>query len=116
TDGRGRYELPVEDNMTVFVTQPRGYQVPVDEDNVAQFSYNHLPEGSPELEFGGIDPTGAVPAALNFPLSKSGLTQHPEQHCLIGGDVQTYTQEQVEFARAGVFTDLAGRTDYTGCG
>lgn len=116
TDGQGRYELPVEDNMTVFVTQPRGYQVPVDEDNVAQFSYNHLPEGSPELEFGGIDPTGAVPAALNFPLSKSGLTQHPEQHCLIGGDVQTYTEEQVEFARAGVFTDLAGRTDYTGCG
>lgn len=26
--------------MTVFVIQPRGYQVPVDEDNVAQFSYN----------------------------------------------------------------------------
>jgi len=116
TDGQGRYELPVEDNMTVFVTQPRGYQVPVDEDNVAQFSYNHLPEGSPELKFGGIDPTGAVPAALNFPLAKSGLTQDPEQHCLIGGDIQTYTEEQVEFARAGVFADLAERTDYTGCG
>jgi hypothetical protein len=44
--------------MTVFVTQPRGYQVPVDQDNVAQFSYHHLPEGSPELKFGGIDSTG----------------------------------------------------------
>jgi hypothetical protein len=116
TDGQGRYELPVEDNMTVFVTQPRGYQVPVDEDNVAQFSYNHLPQGSPELRFGGIDPTGAVPAALNFPLAQSGLTQDPGQSCVIGGDVQTYTEQEVEFARAGVFSDLAARTDYAGCG
>ncbi|NUL44567.1 phosphoesterase [Cellulosimicrobium funkei] len=116
TDSQGRYELPVEDNMTVFVTQPRGYQVPVDEDNVAQFSYNHLPEGSPELKYGGIDPTGSVPAALNFPLSKSKLTQSPEQHCVIGGDVQTYTEEEAEFARDGAFTDLAERTDYAGCG
>lgn len=116
TDSKGRYELPVEDNMTVFVTQPRGYQVPVDEDNVAQFSYNHLPEGSPELKYGGIDPTGSVPAALNFPLSKSKLTKSPEQHCVIGGDVQTYTEEEVEFARDGAFADLAERTDYAGCG
>lgn len=116
TDSKGRYELPVEENMTVFVTQPRGYQVPVDEDNVAQFSYNHLPEGSPELKYGGIDPTGSVPAALNFPLSKSKLTKSPEQHCVIGGDVQTYTEEEVEFARDGAFADLAERTDYAGCG
>jgi 3',5'-cyclic AMP phosphodiesterase CpdA len=116
TDRQGRYELPVEDNMTVFVTQPRGYQVPVDEDNVAQFSYNHLPEGSPDLKYGGIDPTGAVPAALNFPLAQSKETKSPEQHCLIGGDIQTYTEEEVEFARAGVFADLAARSDYAGCG
>src|SRR5699024_2583515 len=40
TDGEGRYELPVRDNMTVSITQPAGWQVPVDEDKVAQFSYN----------------------------------------------------------------------------
>ena len=56
TDGQGRYDLPAFDNMTVFVTQPRGYQVPVDEDNIAQFFYHHLPEGSPELKYGGIAP------------------------------------------------------------
>ena len=68
TDARGRYELPVYDNMTVFITQPSGYQVPVDEHNVAQFHYNHLPEGSPDLRYGGIAPTGPVPAAVNFPV------------------------------------------------
>lgn len=116
TDSQGRYELPAFDNMTVFVTQPRGYQVPVDADNVAQFFYHHLPEGSPELKYGGIAPTGALPDAVNFPLAKSNLTQSPEQHCVIGGDVQTYDQDEVEYARTGGFADLAARTDYAGCG
>ncbi|MCK6211363.1 calcineurin-like phosphoesterase family protein [Georgenia sp. EYE_87] len=116
TDAQGRYELPAYDNMTVSVTQPRGYQVPVDEDNVAQFFYHHLPQGSPELRFGGIAPTGPLPDEVNFPLAKSSETSSPEQHCLIGADVQTYNQKEVEYARNGVFTDLAERTDYAGCG
>lgn len=116
TDRRGRYELPAFDNMTVSVTQPRGYQVPVDDDNVAQFFYHHLPEGSPELRYGGLEPTGPLPEAVNFPLAKSKATRTADQHCLIGGDIQTYNQDEVEYARNGAFTDLAARTDYTGCG
>ena len=116
TDSKGRYELPVEDNMTVFVTQPRGYQVPVDDDNVAQFHYHHLPAGSPELRYGGLEPTGPVPDELNFPLTASTETRTPEQHCAIGADVQTYNAKEAEYARAGVFADLAERDDYAGCG
>ncbi len=116
TDSRGRYELPAFENMTVFVTQPRGYQVPVDDDNVAQFFYHHLPAGSPDLRYGGIDPTGPLPDKVNFPMTKSKLTQSPEQHCLIGGDVQTYNKDQVEYARTGAFADLSERDDYAGCG
>jgi calcineurin-like phosphoesterase family protein len=116
TDRRGRYELPAFDNMTVSVTQPRGYQVPVDEDNVAQFFYHHLPEGSPELRYGGLEPTGPLPDEVNFPLAASKLTGSAKQHCLIGGDIQTYDQDEVEYARNGAFADLAARTDYTGCG
>ncbi|WP_320537037.1 calcineurin-like phosphoesterase family protein [Pseudarthrobacter sp. IC2-21] len=116
TDGQGRYELPAFENMTAFVTQPRGYQVPVDANNVAQFFYHHLPAGSPELKYGGIAPSGALPDKVNFPLAQSELTQSPEQHCVVGADVQTYNQKEVEFARDGVFTDLAARSDYAGCG
>lgn len=116
TDSQGRYELPAFENMTVFATQPRGYQVPVDENNVAQFFYHHLPEGSPSLRHGGISPTGALPDKVNFPMAKSSLTQSPEQHCLIGGDIQTYNQDEVEYARTGAFADLAARDDYAGCG
>lgn len=116
TDPSGRYELPVYDNMTVFITQPAGYQVPVDESNVAQFHYNHLPEGSPELRFGGIAPTGPLPEAVNFPVVKSRLTQSQEQACVIAGDLQTYNKRQVGYARKGAVTDLSKRDDYQGCG
>lgn len=116
TDRQGRYELPMRDGDTAFITQPAGYQVPVDEANVAQFFYNHAPAGSPELKYGGMAPTGALPDAVNFPLARTTDTLTRDQSCVIGGDVQTYTQEEVEYARAGAFADLAQRTDYTGCG
>ena len=116
TDSQGRYALPAFENMTAFVTQPRDFQVPVDENNVAQFSYIHLPDGSPKLKYGGIAPTGELPEAVNFPLARSEATQSPEQSCAIGADVQTYNQQEVEYARKGAFADLAARTDYTGCG
>ena len=116
TDRHGRYRLPAFDNMTVFVTQPSGYQVPVDEHNIAQFHYNHLPEGSPELRYGGIEPTGPLPEAVNFPLVKSRLTQSREQNCVIAGDLQTYNRTEVGYARAGAIADLARRTDHAGCG
>ncbi|MDG4797607.1 calcineurin-like phosphoesterase family protein [Micromonospora sp. WMMD1082] len=116
TDRHGRYRLPVYDNMTVFVTQPSGYQVPVDEFNVAQFHYHHLPQGSPALRYGGIAPTGPVPSAVNFPLVESDLTRSREQHCVIAGDLQTYNQTEVKYARRGAIGDLAKRHDYQGCG
>lgn len=116
TDAEGRYELPAYENMTVFVTQPAGYQVPVDDNNVAQFHYHHLPEGSPDLDHGGIEPTGPLPDQVNFPLAQDEGAASSLQECVIGGDIQTYTEEEVEFARDGAFTDLANRSGYESCG
>ena len=116
TDRQGRYEISVRDGETVFLTQPAGYQVPVDEDNVAQFFYTHMPAGSPELRYGGIDPTGPLPDAVDFPLTRTTDTLSRDQRCLIGGDIQTYTQEEADYALRGAFADLAQRTDFTGCG
>ena len=116
TDRQGRYEISVRDGETVFLTQPAGYQVPVDKDNVAQFFYTHMPAGSPELRYGGIDPTGPLPDAVDFPLARTTDTLSRDQRCLIGGDIQTYTQEEVDYALRGAFADLTQRTDFTGCG
>lgn len=116
TDAEGRYELPVRGDFTAFVTQPSGWQVPVDEQNFAQFSYNHYPQGSPELEFGGVEPTGDTPVAVNFPLAKSAATAAPQQSCPIASDTQTYDKEEVEYARTGAVADLMAREDYASCG
>ncbi|MEL4504205.1 calcineurin-like phosphoesterase family protein [Luteococcus sp. H138] len=116
TDRRGEYQLTVDDNTTVFVSQPAGYQVPVDSSNVAQYYYNHLPQGSPKLKFGGIKPTGPLPKAVNFGMVTSTATAGSEQDCLIGGDIQTYTKKEAEYAAKGAFNDLSKRDDYRGCG
>ena len=116
TDAEGRYELPVRGDFTAFVTQPAGWQVPVDEQNFAQFSYNHYPEGSPELKFGGLEPTGDLPKAVNFPMAASGATAAAEQSCAIASDTQAYDMEEMEYARAGAIADLMARDDYAGCG
>jgi calcineurin-like phosphoesterase family protein len=107
TDGEGRYELPVRDNMTVSITQPGGWQVPVDEDKVAQFSYNHLPEGSDGLKYGGIKPTGDTPKAVNFPMIESKASAESEQNCPIAADTQGYDKTEMGYARDGAVGDLA---------
>lgn len=116
TDGQGVYELPVRENMTVSVTQPAGWQVPVDEDKVAQFSYNHLPEGSGDLEFGGIEPTGQTPKAVNFPMVESTASAKSDQNCPIAADTQAYDTTEMGYARDGAVGDLADREDYGACG
>ncbi|SLM88727.1 calcineurin-like phosphoesterase C-terminal domain-containing protein [Brevibacterium yomogidense] len=116
TDGEGTYELPVRDNMTVSVTQPSGWQVPVDSDNFAQFSYNHMPEGSPDLKYGGIEPTGDTPRAVNFPMIESQGTAQAEQDCAIASDTQAYDKTEMGYARDGAVRDLVERDDYGACG
>lgn len=116
TDDEGGYRLPAFDNMTVSITQPSGYQVPMDEHNIPQFHYNHLPEGSPELRYGGIEPTGPLPSEVNFPVAESEMTAADEQSCVMAGDLQTYDEQEIEYARAGAIKDLSNRDDYAGCG
>ena len=71
TDRRGRYRLPIEPENVVFVTQPTGYSVPLDENNLPQFFYIHYPDGTPNVaafNFPVIEPTGALPESVDFPL------------------------------------------------
>lgn len=117
TDAKGRYSLPVYENMTVTVSQPAGYQVPVDEHNIAQFHYNHLPAGSPgKMRFGGIAPTGPVPSAVNFPMVKSKASAAKQQNCITAGDLQTYSGREVAYATLGGLKDISDRGELSACG
>jgi 3',5'-cyclic AMP phosphodiesterase CpdA len=114
TDKHGNYELPAYDGMTVSVTKPAGWEVPLDDHNFPQFYYHHLPEGSPELRFEGLAPTGPLPQAINFPLVESAGSD--EINCAVIGDTQTYSNQELGFLRDGVVNDLAQRDDIGQCG
>jgi len=97
TNSHGKYELPAYDGMTVFITKPAGYEVPVDKDNVPQFFYHHIPDGSPELRFGGLAPTGPLPEAVNFPLLNGKKKKNFKM--IVIGDTQPYSNNEVGYVR-----------------
>lgn len=107
TDSTGAYSLPAYDDMNLFITKPRGYASPVSTDMVPQFYYVHKVEGSPPLRYGGIAATGPLPQKINFPLIKDDVGDSFQ--CLVFGDVQAYTNQEVGFVRETMGRMLASR-------
>ncbi len=107
TGADGTYELPAYDDMNLFITKPAGYANPVDEDMVPQFSYVHKVAGSADLRFGGIEPTGPLPQAVNFPLIEDDVGD--SFSCLVFGDAQPYSNLEVSFVRKTAGELLANR-------
>lgn len=76
SDELGNYSIDIAANEILFLSKPAGYSVPVDEFQVPQFFYRHYPDGTPreiagtavEWLFPVIEPTGALPATIDFPL------------------------------------------------
>jgi hypothetical protein len=101
----GAYELPVFNNMTVMVVKPADYDVPVNADGVPQFSYVHKPEGTPQqFRYGGIAPTGPLPAEINFPLVRRSVGE--DFSCVAMGDTQPYSNTEVGYVRDSVLDSI----------
>ncbi|MCV3272118.1 calcineurin-like phosphoesterase C-terminal domain-containing protein [Roseobacter sinensis] len=107
TSDDGTYALPAYGDMNVFITKPAGYVTPVNAQMVPQFAYVHKETGSPDLRFGGLEPTGPLPAAINFPLIEDA--QDGVFDCLVFGDTQPYTNREVGYVRDTLGTMLAQR-------
>jgi hypothetical protein len=105
TDKHGFYLLPAYQGMTVFVTKPAGFEVPVDEYNVPQFSYHHMPDGSPDLRFGGLPATGPLPQEVNFPLIKG--KKKKKFKMIVIGDTQPYSNNEVGYVRDTLANEFA---------
>ena len=109
TDAAGRYTLPIADETIVFVIKPSGYAVPVDADNLPRFYYIHQPAGTPQnlnLRYRGIDPTGPLPASLDFPLRK--VDEPQKFDVIVFTDPQPESQVEVNFIRDDVVNALIG--------
>ncbi len=94
TNEDGAYELPIDDDTILFVIKPRDYMTPVDTNNLPRFYYIHKPNGSPELEFPGVAPTGPLPESVDFPLLAQ---KEPDTFkALFFGDTQPTYQSDVD--------------------
>ena len=104
----GAYELPAFDNMTVMVSEPAAWDVPVNEHGVPQFFYHHKPGGTPEtLRYGGLPPTGPLPQAINFPMIRTGTDD--SFSCVMMGDTQPYSNTEIGYVRDSVLDSLLDR-------
>jgi 3',5'-cyclic AMP phosphodiesterase CpdA len=110
TDASGRYTLPIDDESIVFVIKPTGYMVPVEPGTMLpRFYYIHQPKGTPadlNLRYRGIDPTGPLPASVDFALRKA---EEPAVFdVLLFTDPQPESPVEVEFVRDDVVSALVG--------
>lgn len=104
TDDQGRFELPVHDDMDVFVIQPSGWRAPLDDRGVPRIHWSYKRHGSPPLRFGGL-PAGQRPETLDFPLRPVAGDDHAFR-CAVIGDSQTYSNQEVSWFRDGTVVDL----------
>ena len=106
TDDQGRYTLPVQERSIIFVIKPGEYDLPLNSRNLPQFYYTHYPQGSPSLKYQGIEPTGPLPPAVNFPLYPGKMGDHFE--VLVFSDPQPSSDEEIEFIRDDVISEIVG--------
>ncbi len=107
TNAQGEYRIDIADEAIVFITKPRGYATPVNEDQLPQFYYIHQPDGSPAgMRYIGIEPTGPLPHAINFPLQ---AREEPTKfEAILLADTQPQTDAEVDFIRDDVVAELIG--------
>jgi hypothetical protein len=106
TDADGRYELPVTTDTILFVTNPPEYASPAGEHNLPVFYYIHKPEGSPRLHYKGVDPTGPLPASVDFPLVRDDA---PDRFRIVAlADTQPESSQEVRYLREDIVQELIG--------
>ncbi|MDR0612509.1 MAG: hypothetical protein LBG45_03315 [Dysgonamonadaceae bacterium] len=103
TDASGQYRLPAGDDFIAFVVKPSGYQTALDGFNLPQSYYLHKPAGSPDSFYKGVNPTGALPASVDFALYKY---DEPEAFtALLFGDTQPYNEQEMEYLERGIIAE-----------
>ncbi|MEQ8859994.1 MAG: calcineurin-like phosphoesterase family protein [Pseudomonadales bacterium] len=107
TAADGRYEIAVADEAVIFITKPRGFATPVNDQQIPQFYYVHQPSGSPAgMRYPGVAPTGPLPVAIDFPLLRRDEPTRFE--ALLLSDTQPQTDAELDFIRDDLLPELIG--------
>lgn len=105
TDAEGRWTLPAQDDMAFYVVKPTGWAPPLNEDNLPQFYYLHKDQGSPTRQSPGVDPTGPLPAQIDFPLRRQ---EEGPFKVLLFGDTQARGLREVNYVTRDVVEECIG--------
>ena len=110
TAGDGRFSLPVEPGQVVFMIKPSGFRVPIDPTtNLPRIAYVHDPEGTPAslgYRYAGLAPTGALPASIDFELTR--VDEPQKFDVLLFTDPQPESTAEIAFIRDDVVCGLIG--------
>lgn len=82
TNDQGVYELTVDDDNILFVIKPRNWRTPLSEDMLPRFYYIHKPNGSPDLRYGGVEPTGPLRSRSTSPCTRRRNRTTSRRSCL----------------------------------
>jgi hypothetical protein len=106
TGADGRYTIEVEEDAIIFVIKPGNFSYPVNEFNLPQFYYIHKPEGSPDLKYPGVAPTGELPSNIDFPLLAGSDSE--DFSMIVFSDPQSYSETQIGYYDRSIVEELAG--------
>jgi len=104
TDEDGRYEMEVAARAIIFVTKPAGYAVPLSAQNLPRFYYIHRPDGEPGLHYPGVEATGPLPEAIDFPLTR--IEERKRFEIVAFADPQPQTKQEVLYLQEDVLGEL----------
>ncbi|SDR87781.1 calcineurin-like phosphoesterase C-terminal domain-containing protein [Christiangramia echinicola] len=108
TNDKGRYDLKIDDDETVFLIKPSGYITKLSEHNVpVNYAFNK-PKGSPDFKFPGVK-AQEIGDPYNFPLYKNEGEDTLKIALL--GDTQTKTIDEVYYLSKVVSEKMLGE-DY----
>ncbi len=111
TDNNGNYTISLQENDVLFVIKPAAYKFPVNRFNLPQFFYAHKPNGSPDMKFAGVEPTGELPERINFPLLSGELLSNFQ--ILVLSDPQPTNLQQLDYFDRDVVKELYNSHNYT---
>ncbi len=111
SDAAGEYAITLPPESILFISKPADYRVPVDEHHSAQFFYRHYPQGSPAVaqwSYPVIEPTGPLPASIDFPLIPAPEENLPHFAAHVFADPQAGNEVSEDMFREDVINELIG--------
>ncbi|MCY7355615.1 MAG: calcineurin-like phosphoesterase C-terminal domain-containing protein [Lysobacter sp.] len=108
TDRIGNYSLSVQHGQTLFVIKPAGWRVATGSAGLPLFWKHHVPFGGVALKYGGIAPTGASAASIDFPLRRESLRKR-DLEVLVFSDSQPKSMADVGYYDKDIVAPIVGK-------